>query len=86
MEDYWLGHRINHGSGDKVNVVLIEGYLIKTCKEIKIGEELFLDYNRSLYWGKCHQEEDFFLQKLKKQEKCMECHKFVFYWKTLMLM
>jgi hypothetical protein len=56
VEDYWFGHRVNHGSGDKVNVVLSEGYVIKSCKKIKIGEELFLDYSRVLFCGKCHQE------------------------------
>jgi hypothetical protein len=40
MEDYWFGHRIHHGSGAKVNVKVIEGYIIKTCKKINIGEEL----------------------------------------------
>ncbi len=49
-EDYWFGHRINHGSGDKVNVTVNEFYVFKSCKEIKIGEELFLDYNRKLVW------------------------------------
>jgi hypothetical protein len=35
-EDYWFGHRINHGSGYKVNVTVNESYVIKSCKEIKI--------------------------------------------------
>jgi hypothetical protein len=30
--DNWFGHWIQHGSGDKVNVVLTEEYIIKTCK------------------------------------------------------
>jgi hypothetical protein len=44
----------------KVNVKLTDVYIIKTCKEINIGEELFLDYNRSLYCGKFLQDSDFF--------------------------
>ncbi len=76
VEDYWFGHRIQHQSCDKVNVKLTEGYVIKTCKEINIGEELFLDYDRSLYCGKCHQEKDFIGHKFKKQMECMECRFF----------
>jgi hypothetical protein len=43
-----------------------------------MGEELFLDYNRFLYQGKCRQEEDFYFCKFKKQKKCMECHNLFF--------
>jgi SET domain-containing protein len=62
-EDYWFGHRINHGSGDKVNVIVNESYIIKSCKEIRIGEELFLDYDRKLYCEVCHEEEDLCVEK-----------------------
>jgi hypothetical protein len=31
-EDYWFGHRINHGSGDKVNVKVNQSYAIFSCK------------------------------------------------------
>jgi hypothetical protein len=51
LEDYWFGHRIQHGSSDQVNVTIIEGYEIKAKKDIEIGEELFMDYNRSIVCG-----------------------------------
>jgi hypothetical protein len=74
-EDYWFGHRINHGSGDKVNVTVTECYVIKSCKEIKIGEELFLDYNRKLYCEVCCEDEDFYLEKSRRQccDRCGKC-------------
>jgi SET domain-containing protein len=67
-EDYWFGHRINHGSGDKVNVTVNESYIIKSCKEISIDEELFLDYNTTLFCEVCHEEKDFYLKKSRKQQ------------------
>jgi hypothetical protein len=74
-EDYWFGHRINHGSGDKVNVILTESYVIKSCKEIKIGEELFIDYNRSMYCGVCLKEKDVYSANSRKRI-CDQCHKY----------
>jgi hypothetical protein len=47
LEDYWFGHQIQHGSGNQVNVTITSGYVIKAKKDIEIGEELFMDYNRS---------------------------------------
>jgi len=58
LEDYWFGHQIQHGSGNQVNVTITSGYVIKVKKDIEIGEELFMDYNRSLYCGKCKVETD----------------------------
>jgi hypothetical protein len=55
-EDYWFGHQIQHGSGNQVNVTITSGYEIKAKKDIDIGEELFMDYNRSLFCGKCKAE------------------------------
>jgi len=49
LEDYWFGHQIQYGSGNQVNVTLSTGYEIKAKKDIEIGEELFLDYNRSIF-------------------------------------
>jgi len=51
LEDYWFCHRIQHGSGNQVNVSITSGYVIKAKKGIEIGEELFMDYNRSLFCG-----------------------------------
>ena len=46
-------------------------YLIP--KDIKIGEELFLDYNRSIVCGKCEAESDFYDLCFKKTKKCNFC-------------
>jgi len=50
LEDYWFGHWIQYGSGDQVNVTITAGYEVKAKKEIEIGEELFMDYNRSMFY------------------------------------
>jgi len=34
LEDYWFGHRIQHGSSDQVNVTITAGYEIKAKKDI----------------------------------------------------
>ena len=73
LEDYWFGHRIQHGSGDQVNVTIMAGYEIKTKKDIKIGEELFMDYNRSIVCEKCKVESDFYDRLLKIPKKCNFC-------------
>jgi len=73
LEDYWFGHRIQHGNGDQVNVTIMEGYEIKAKKDIKIGEELFMDYNRSIVCGKCEAESDFYDLCFKKSKKCYFC-------------
>jgi hypothetical protein len=72
-EDYWFGHRINHGSGDKVNVKVNQSYVIFSCKKIKSGEELFLDYNRQLYCVVCHKEADFLPKESRKRQCCDRC-------------
>ena len=73
LEDYWFGHRIQHGSGNQVNVTITSGYVIKAKKDIKVGEELFMDYNRSLFCGECKVETDFYDQCLNKSMKCNLC-------------
>jgi hypothetical protein len=75
-EVYCFGNRINHGSGYKVNVTVNESYIIKSCKEIKIGEELFLDYNRKLFCECCCEEEDFYLEN-SRERQCDRCGKCV---------
>ncbi len=42
-EEYWLGHRINHGSGRKANVRIKSNLIIIALRDIKIGEELLVD-------------------------------------------
>jgi len=73
LEEYWFGHQIQHGSGNKVNVSLTTGYEIKAKKDIEIGEELFLDYNRSIVCRKCKAESDFYDLCFKKSKKCNFC-------------
>ena len=73
VEDYWFGHRIQHGSGNQDNVTITSGYVIKAKKDIEIGEELFLDYNRSIVCGECKVETDFYNQCLNKSMKCNLC-------------
>ena len=73
LEEYWFGHQIQHRSGNKVNFSLTTGYEIKAKKDIEIGEELFLDYNRSIVCGKCKAESDFYDLYFKKSKKCNFC-------------
>ena len=58
-EEYWLGHCINHGSGPKANVRIKSNLLIIALREIEIGEELFVDYNRDVLCVKCNKEKHF---------------------------
>ncbi len=41
LEDYWFGHRIQHGSGNQVNVTLTTGYEIKAKKKFKLVKSFF---------------------------------------------
>jgi hypothetical protein len=36
LEDYWFGHRIQHGSGDQVNVTITAGYESRQRKTSKL--------------------------------------------------
>jgi SET domain-containing protein len=73
LEDYWFGRRIQHGCGNQVNVTITSGSVIKAKKDIKVGEELFMDYNRSLFCGECKVVTDFYGQRFKKSKKCNLC-------------
>jgi hypothetical protein len=46
VSDHWFAHRIQHGSGGKVNVKISEQYVVSSLRKITVGEELFMDYNR----------------------------------------
>jgi hypothetical protein len=63
LEDYRFGHQIQHGSGNQINVTITSGYIIKAS----------MDYNRSLFCGKCKDETDFYDQCTKKSKKCNLC-------------
>ena len=58
-EEYWLGHRINHGSGRKANVRIKSNLIIIALRDIEIGEELLVDYNRDVFCVKCNKEKHF---------------------------
>jgi len=58
-EEYWLGHCINHGSDPKANVRIKSNLLIIALREIEIGEELFVDYNRDVSCVQVQQGETF---------------------------
>jgi hypothetical protein len=68
LKDNWFGHQIQHGSGNQVNFTITSGYEIKAKKE-----ELFMDYNRSLFCRKCKAEKDFYDGCTKKSKKCNLC-------------
>jgi hypothetical protein len=53
-EEYWLGHRINHGSRKKKNIEIRANMVMRATKKIKIGEELFCDYNRDVLCAGCN--------------------------------
>jgi hypothetical protein len=42
LEDYWFGHQIQHGSGNRGNVTITSGYEIKAKKTLKLV--------KSFYW------------------------------------
>jgi hypothetical protein len=46
VSDHWFAHRIQHGSGGKVNVKISEQYVVSSLQKITVREELFMDYNR----------------------------------------
>jgi hypothetical protein len=45
VSDHWFAHWIQHGSGGKVNVKILEQYVVSSLQKITVGEELFMDYN-----------------------------------------
>jgi 5'(3')-deoxyribonucleotidase len=52
VSDHWFAHRIQHGSGGKVNVKISERYVVSSLWKITDGEELFMDYNRDCKYMK----------------------------------
>lgn len=48
MEEFWFAHQIQHGSGPAANVKIRNDYTLIALKDIKIGDELFFDYNRDI--------------------------------------
>jgi hypothetical protein len=53
LDNYWYAHRIQHGSGERCNVRVLENYLLRATRKIREGDELFLDYHRDIFCQKC---------------------------------
>lgn len=80
-EDYWFGHRIQHGSGKTANVEINSQYMIIAKRRIMVGEELFMDYGRQIFCLKCAKEQDFFpLSRTKKEgaKMCSKCSQLIY--------
>lgn len=74
-EEYWLGHRINHGSGKNVNARINANFTITAIRNINVGEEIFIDYNRDVYCSKCKKQKLFedISRTSKEKLKCVNC-------------
>lgn len=82
-DDYWFAHRINHGSGQRVNCHVTKDYVVKALRNINIGEELLLDYNRGFLCPGCKgvvgnqkkKDCDFSVHQSDVPLKCHDCKK-----------
>ena len=68
LKEFWLAHRINHGMYEQVNADIRTDYKIIAVKDIKKGEEIFLDYNRDVLCLNCYEENCFV------NNTIMDCH------------
>ncbi len=57
--------------------MISEDYVIKAYRNIQVGEELFMDYNRSLLCGKCKMDTNFFLESGRKLQECYKCKSWI---------
>jgi hypothetical protein len=73
QEEYWFGHRINHGSGRKKNLEIMDVNVLRATKRIKAGDELFWDYNRDCFCRVCKKDAFFLTQKMPTSDKCSHC-------------
>jgi len=73
QEEYWLGHRINHGSGGKNNLEIKNRTVFRATKKIKCGEELYWDYNRNCFCMNCNKWEHYFTECWIQVKKCCKC-------------
>jgi hypothetical protein len=74
-DEYWFGHRINHGSGYHRNCELKEDGTITAIRKIKKDEELLLDYNRDCFCNRCRHFLFFHNLDYSILEKCVNCGK-----------
>ncbi len=73
QEEYWFGHRINHASGKRNNLVITDLNVLRATKTIKAGDELFWDYNRDCFCRVCRKETFFLTQEMSTFSKCSHC-------------
>lgn len=71
-EEYWLGHRINHGSGSNVNAMINSNLVISAVRKIDVGEELLIDYHRDVYCYEC-KKFGHLLDIYTMERKCVNC-------------
>jgi hypothetical protein len=81
-EEYWFAHRIQHGSGSRVNVRGGENYVIRATREINIGEEIYMDYLRDVKCVECNNEKMCCDIWLNKERCCSMCGKYSSYGKS----
>lgn len=75
MEEYWLAHRIQHGSGNLENVIVKKDFTVIAKRRIKKGEELFFDYRRPIICPNCKEEQDYLSCDSNDMENCVFCFK-----------
>jgi hypothetical protein len=73
QEEYWFGHRINHASGKKNNLVITDVNVLRATKRIKAGDELFWDYNCDCFCRVCKKDAFFLTQEIPTSNKCSHC-------------
>jgi hypothetical protein len=73
QEEYWFGHRINHASGKRNNLVITDLNVLRATKTIKAGDELFWDYNRDCFCRVCRKDSFFLTQEISTYSKCSHC-------------
>lgn len=72
-EEYWFGHRINHGSGSKKNLEIRGNFILRATKKIKVNQELFWDYNRDCYCENCKKLQHFYTNHKIEKQLCSKC-------------
>lgn len=74
-EEFWFAHRIQHGSGPRSNVKIKENYSLIALRDLRVGEELYLDYNRNINCPSCMKETGFCDALDYSFYLCYECYK-----------
>jgi len=70
QEEYWFGHRINHGCGGKNNLEIKDVNVLQATKRIKNGEELYWDYNRDCFCMNCKKWQHYITDLELEYKKC----------------